>query len=875
MPAGTVTFLCTDVEASTALLQSLGDRRYADVLAEHRRLLREAFAAGRGREVDTQGDAFLVVFARASDAVAAARTAQLALLRHPWPEGASPRVRIGLHTGEPVQGTEGYVGLDVHRAARICSAGHGGQILVSEPTRALVAEAPPDGMSFQELGEHRLKDLAEPMRLFQVVAAELPLAFPPLNTLDDRPNNLPAELTTFIGRDREIAEVKGLFPAARLVTLTGFAGVGKTRLALRAAADLLPDYPHGAWLAELAPLTDGALVAKAVAAAFGLREQSGGLTEALTAFLRSKTALLVLDNCEHLIAACAGLAETLLRTCPDLRLLATSREPLGILGEVVWRVPALSIPSLKELPPIEELSRYEAVLLFTDRAALSRPGFRLTSSNAAAVVQVTRRLDGIPLAIELAAARVKTLPAETIAAKLDDRFRLLTGGARTALPHRQTMRAALDWSYDLLAEPERVVLRRLSVFAGGFSAEAAEQVCGDDAEGADILDRLTSLVDKSLVVFDERVEPARYGLLESVRQYAGEKLERAGEAAAVRRRHCDWCLGFAERAAAAMSGPEAKAWMARFDAEHDNFRSALEWSSADPGGADAALRLAGRLSGFWNFRGHWHEGRGWLERALARSDEAPREVLPAALQGATYFAFEQHDYKRATELGEWGVAVCRDVGDRPNMCRLLRWLGVTALRQRDTARGTALLEEGLGIAREMNDPWQTSATLAQLGIVARRQGEYDRAVVLHEECLALAKTAGDGFLIAFNLRNLGYDALEQHDQDRAQAYFADGLTLSRDLNHRWVIGECLEGLGVVARNQGQYDRAARLLGAAGAVLDPIGNTRQPEEQAALEERTAATRLSLGDAAFDEAWTHGQAMTLEQAVEYALPAGRPG
>jgi len=761
LPAGTVTFLVTDVEASTTLLQSLGDRRYAEALTEHRRLLRDAFTAGRGREVDTQGDAFLVAFAQARDAVVAAFTAQLALLHHPWPEGAPLRVRMGLHTGEPVQGTEGYVGLDVHRAARICSAGHGGQILMSDSTRALVADDPPDGMSFQELGAHRLKDLAEPMRLFQVAAAELPRAFPPLNTVDDRPNNLPAELTTFIGRERELAEVKQLFPAARLVTLTGFAGVGKTRLALRTAADLLPDYPHGAWVAELAALTEAALVPKAVATALGLPEQSDRtLTETLGAFLRSKTALLVLDNCEHLIAACADLAQTLLRTCPNLRLLATSREPLGILGEVIWRVPALSTPNPQEMPPIEELTRYEAVLLFADRAALSRPGFRVTSSNAAAVAQVTRRLDGIPLAIELAAARMKTLPAEAIAAKLDDRFRLLTGGARTALRHQQTLRAALDWSYDLLSEPERVLLRRLSVFAGGFSAEAAEEMWGHDADGADTQDRLMSLVDKSSVVFDERVEPARYGLLESVRQYAGDKLERAGEAATARRRHCDWCLELAERAAGAMRGPETKAWMTRFDTEHDNFRAALEWSTTDPGGADAALRLTGRLCGFWNFRGHWHEGRRWLERALARSGEARRDVLPAALQGATYFAFEQHDYTRAAELGEQGLAVCREVGDRPNMCRLFRWLGVTALREGHVERGTALLEEGLVIARELGDRWQVSATLAQLGIVAREQAEYARAIAIHEECLALAKATGDGFLIAFNLRNLGYDALE-------------------------------------------------------------------------------------------------------------------
>ncbi len=437
LPTGTVTFLFTDIEGSTTLLQRLGDRRYAEVLEEHQRLLRDAFAKGNGQEIGTQGDAFLVAFPRARDALATAVAAQHSLMKHTWPDGASLRVRMGLHTGESISNTDRYVGLDVHRASRICSAGHGGQILLSDAVGALAARDLPPGVSLRDLGTHRLKDLREPEHLFQVVVADLPADFPPPKSLNVLPNNLPVQLTSFIGREREKAEVRRLLSTTRCLTLTGSGGAGKTRLALQVAAEALEEFPDGVWFVELAALSDSSLVPKAVASSLGMPEQPGRmLIEALADYLRGESALVILDNCEHLVAACAQLADALMRTCPSLRILATSREALGVTGETTWRVPSLSLPDPQSLPPLNRFTEYEAVRLFIDRAVSSAPQFAVTSRNAPAVAQVCHRLDGIPLAIELAAARVKVLAVEQIAARLDDRFRLLTGGSRTALPRQ-------------------------------------------------------------------------------------------------------------------------------------------------------------------------------------------------------------------------------------------------------------------------------------------------------------------------------------------------------------------------------------------------------------------------------------------------------
>jgi predicted ATPase/class 3 adenylate cyclase len=539
LPSGTVTFLLTDVEGSTALWEEASEAMRA-ALARHDVLFEDAVRAHGGVHIRPrgEGDSRFAVFSGAPEAVAAGLAIQRAFAAEPWPTPRPIRVYTGLHTGQAELRDGDYYGSAVNRCARIRGIGHGGQILLSEATAALVPDDLPDGVTLLNLGEHRLKDLTRPERVFQLVSRDLPFEFPLLRSLDVLPNNLPRQLTSFVGREQEMAEVKRLLTATSLLTLVGAGGAGKTRLSLQVAADVLDDYRDGVWLVELAPLTDPVLVPQAVASTLGLPERASHPTVlTLEEHLRPRSLLLILDNCEHLVTACAVLAETLLRACPNLSILATSREGLGIAGETTWRIPSLSLPDVQHFsfgaPDVASaLSHYESVRLFIDRALAVAPAFAVTNHNAPAVAQICQHLDGIPLAIELAAVRVKVLAPEQIAARLDDRFRLLTGGSRTALPRQQTLRALVDWSYDLLTGPERILFRRLSVFAGGWLLEASEGICaGDGVEELEVLDLLAQLVDKSLVLAEEHVGEARYGLLETLRQYGTEKLRAAGEEA--------------------------------------------------------------------------------------------------------------------------------------------------------------------------------------------------------------------------------------------------------------------------------------------------------------------------------------------------------
>ena len=870
LPTGTVTFLFTDIERSTRLLQQLGDR-YADLLAEYRRLLRAAVQERGGQESDALGDAFFAVFPRARDALAAAMAAQRAIHTHQWPARATLRARMGLHTGEVRTVDIGYIGIDLHRAARLGAAGHGGQILLSDTTHALVAEDLPEGVSLRDLGEHRLKDLAHPMRLFQVVAADFPADFPPLKSLDRLPNNLPIQLTSFVGRMQEIAEVKGLLSKTRLLTLTGGGGSGKTRLGLQVAADLLEQYPDGVWLVELASLSDPALVPQTVASTLGVPEQPGQLLrETLVAHLRSKSLLLLLDNCEHLLAACRGLAGALLRACPKLQILATSRETLGVDGELTYPVPSLRLPDLRRPAPFARLAEYEALSLFAERAIFAQPKFILTESNAPVVAQICHRLDGIPLAIEFAAARVRVLSVEQIATRLDDRFRLLTAGSRKALPRQQTLRAMMDWSYDLLSEQERNLLRRLSVFAGGWTLEAAEAVGGfDGLQPADILDLLTRLVDKSLVIVETQGGEARYRFLETVRQYGRERLLESEEAPHLRKRHRDWYLWLAERADPELRGPEQRAWLERLETEHDNLRAALEYCWSTEGGADPGIRLAGALHWFWYLRGYWSEGRGWLEGALTRSGEVNVSILPSALHGAALLMRRQGDYERADPLCERGLTLCRELGDKRYSAWFLLHFGAEALHRKDFDKAEALFQDMLVLCRALADKWFISVALIHLGEVALRQDTYDRALELFTDSLALMREVGDKAITAYVLRYLGELALHRGDHRQAGAFYGEGLALACEVGSKRETEECLEGLAQLASVKGDHVRAVRLFGIAEALRELVGHRYEPHEQRAHAQGVAVTRTALGEETFATDWAAGRAMTLEQAVEYAL------
>jgi non-specific serine/threonine protein kinase len=683
----------------------------------------------------------------------------------------------------------------------------------------------------------------------------------------DRVTNLPIQVTSFVGREQEMVEVERLLAATRLLTLTGAGGCGKTRLALQVAGSVADAHADGVWLVDLAPLTDPTLVGQAVAAALGLQESTGQpIVSRLLAVLTAKRLLLVLDNCEHLIEACARLADALLRGCPGVTILATSREPLGIAGEVAWRVPSLSLPAESDTAAPsepEDLAVYEAIRLFVERTASMQPRFTLTPQNAPAVVQICRRLDGIPLAIELAAARTRMLTVEQIAARLDDRFRLLTGGGRTSPSRQQTLRATNDWSHDLLTGSERALFRRLAVFAGGWTLEAAEAVgAGEGVDGPDVLDVLGQLVEKSLVLVDEAGAEARYRLLETVRQYAAEKLEEAGEEANVRARHAGWCLALTERAERRLEGADQLVWFARLDAERDNLRAALEWSlDADP---QAGLRLAGGIWPFWQLRAHYAEGERWLDNVIARAPE-PTAPRAKALLGAGLLARAQARKTIARAWLEEALPLCRALGDRRQLALALRELGYLLGEQGDRARGRALLEEGFALARadgderglgaalfmlagvaaqdgnaararalgeaslltlrRVGDRWLLGRALGFLGIVALEGGDCARARALWEEALPLAQALGAPNLTAVHHVRLGWAALWQGDAERAEAHYESVRTLAERHALPTSLAHALTGLGRAAQVRGDGARATALLAESLAIHVERGATQ--------------------------------------------------
>jgi predicted ATPase/class 3 adenylate cyclase/DNA-binding XRE family transcriptional regulator len=829
LPTGTVTFLFTDIEGSTRLVQQLGATRYAPLRTGHERLLRAAAAAHGGREVDSQGDAFFITFLTAQDAVAAALDAQQALAAYPWPEGATVRVRMGLHTGAPTLVGDRYIGLDVHRAARIAAAGHGGQVLVSQTTRDLALDLLPEGNQLRDIGTHRLKDLQRREHLYQLVAPGLPDDFPPLRSLDAFPHNLPTQLSSFIGREPELAEVAQLLSTTRLVTLTGSGGCGKTRLALQVGADILERFENGVWLVELAPLADPGLVPQAVASTLGVRDEPGRpLLTTLANHLREKHLLLVLDNCEHLIGACAQLADALLRACPQLTMLATSREVLGIAGEWAVRVPSLGLPEDGQPQSFTLVAASEAVRLLVERATAVQPNFALTEQNAAAVVQVCRRLDGIPLALELASARVRVLTIEQVAQRLDDCFRLLTGGSRTALPRQQTLHALIDWSHGLLAEPERVLLRRLAVFIGGWTLEAAEAVCSDnELERDQVLDLLTRLVDQSLVLVDGQEQnhgPARYRFLETVRQYASEKLLEAAEEQTVRDRHLAWFLALAEEAFAQLGTMQQYAWGLQLEADYDNLQAALAWSRAHASETEESeLRLAGAMLGLWIFVGHLSAGRAALEKALERGNStAHTKARALALSAAGTLAAMQMDLAVAGDPLREGVAIYQELGEQRELAHALDALAMVTARQGDDEAARSLQAKSIALFRETGQPWGLATSLFLSGDTALEHGEYASAREQLEESLALLRKLGDQWMGTSPLNSLGRLACVEGDYATARTLVTEGLAMRREVGDRWAIAISLNSLGEVARCEGDFPRAKPLFEEALALNRDLG-----------------------------------------------------
>jgi predicted ATPase/DNA-binding CsgD family transcriptional regulator len=694
-----------------------------------------------------------------------------------------------------------------------------------------------------------------------------------------RNNNLPLQLTDLVGRKREIKEVEKLLKGPRLLTLTGPGGSGKTRLALAAASGCVGDYKNGTWLIELAPLSEPELVPQAVASVLGVREAPGrSLTETLVDHLGSREMLLVLDNCEHLIDACASLVSVLLGRCLNLRILATSREALGIPGETLFAVGPLSLPDQHRLPPADALADYEAARLFVERARAIRPGFEITDRNAGAIAQVCHRLDGMPLAIELAAARAKVLSVEQISGRLERALGLLSSGGRMEVSHHRTLRATMDWSYGLLPEEERILLRRLSVFAGGFTLEAAEAVCAGEALAREgVLELLSHLVDKSLVVVSEGSGEARYRLLETVRQYAAEKLEESREAELVKEQHARYYLALAEEAE-----PDLKdqgAWLERLETEHDNLRAALSWSlepedAEGPTGerAELGLGLAAALAQgrFWNAYGP-SEGRRWLEKGLARSGAAQTPVRARALSQAGYIAIWQGDYQSSAALLEEGVALFKELGDRPGAALSLGHLGQMALHAQDRKRVGRLHKEAEELRRELSDRQAIGLLLLFLGMFALNDGDLDRAVALVEEGLTVNRELGDLRGMAMCLTTLGIMALERDVPAWAAALYEEDLRLLQRLRDKTGTAYGLRGMACVAALRGDAARAARLWGAAEALGEAIGLPLSPLDRTHpdYEGLLAAARSRLGEVPWETARAEGRAITPEEAVEYAL------
>ncbi len=698
------------------------------------------------------------------------------------------------------------------------------------------------------------------------------VAFPGKHRDASPPNNLPLELSSFVGREKELAEVKRLLENTRLLTLTGPGGCGKTRLALAAAGEL-EELEDGVWLVELAPLADPSLVPQAVAFVLGTREQPGrSLTETLSDHLRTKKLLLVLDNCEHLVEACAGLAEALLRSCPELRVLATSREALDITGEVAWPVPSLSLPDLRRLPDIESLPRYESARLSVERTAAVNPIFALTEQNATAVAQVCYRLDGIPLALELAAARAKVLPVEQIANRLDDCFGLLSAGGRTAMPRHRTLHATMDWSHELLGQKERALFRRLSVFAGGFSLEAAESVCaGEELERDEVLELLSHLVDKSMVTAREEAGEARYRLLETVQQYGREKLSELGEVGQARERHVGCYLALAEEAEPELKGERQVAWLERLERDHDNLRATMAWLLGR-GEPEKAAGLGWALWLFWGIRGHFAEGRRWMEQALsAKGGAMPASARAKALFVAGMMANYQGDHRSAEPLIEESLTLFRELEDKPGTAYALSNAGFAASGQGRHQRAITLNAEAVDLFLEVEEKWGAAIQLCFLAVAWRDRGDHVRAKPLAERGLALSREVGERQAISAALYTLATLSQAERDHESARDLFEEGLKLSAELGNEADVAHCLEGLASIAGAEGRIVCAARLWGAEEALLENIEAavyTYVPD-RSLRRSRVAAARARLDEEAFDVAWAEGKAMTPEQAIEYAL------
>ncbi|MFN8484526.1 MAG: tetratricopeptide repeat protein [Anaerolineae bacterium] len=920
-PSGTVTFLFSEIEDISRLWEQNAPAMKVAVPL-HDAILKKAVTDHGGYVVKTTGVGLLAAFAVAEDAVAAALDAQRGLAAATWPESGPLRVRMALHTGPAEERDGDYFGPALNRAARLMAVGHGGQILVSRSTSELVRDHLPLAVALRDLGEHRLKDLARPERVYQLVAADLPADFPPLTSLEAHANNLPIQPTVFIGRETELRELRMLLRQAdtRLVTLTGPGGTGKTRLALQVVASVLDQFDDGVCFVDFAPTTNTRLVASTIAHALGIRDLGAGpVSEILKDYLQEKQMLLLLDNMEAVVSEAPLIAE-LLDAAPHVKALATSRIILRLRGEHEFPVLPLPLPDPRRLPPLSTLSQYAAVALFVQRAVSVRPDFKVTNENAHAVAEICYRLDGLPLAIELAAARIRVLPPEALLQRLSNRLKLLTGGPRDLPARQQTLRGAIAWSYDLLDDCEKTLFRRLGVFAGGWTIEAAEAVCPDDRwpesaqptvsslYGDDVLDGLDSLVAKSLIRQEPTTDDMRFTMLETIREYALERLTESGEQESVREAHMFYYLGELE---AMPAKPAARAkWLEHFRVELDNTRVALRTAVARSD-AEPALRLVNALWPVWTAEGQVNEARTNTDTVLAlpgTREPRLRAMRADILAQSAVIAAYQNDYVSSEAQSDESLALFQALGDKAGMVRALYSRISAAWMQGDYPRAEGFVTDALALAREVNDRWLIAQLIGALGTVARERGDYDAARSRFEDSLALRRTLDDDEALGDSLMNLGATAAFQADP-KAEALLQEAMTIFERLGHKYgrartlhdlgflaadqgvypLAGErfaqslvlfhqlgdrrneakCLEGLARVAAALHQPERAAHLLAAAENLRVKMESPLPPSYRAAFERTVASVRSELDARALARASAEGKAMTLEQAVAYAL------
>jgi predicted ATPase/class 3 adenylate cyclase len=907
LPTGLVTFLFSDIEGSTQRWEAHRDAMQAAV-DRHDEILRTAIQTHKGYIFKTVGDAFCAAFASVADGVAAAIAAQREIASEDFSAVDGVRVRMGLHVGEVSEHRGDYFGPDVNRVARLMSIGHGGQVLISSAVQELIEGSLPNGLSLVDLGLRRLKDLTQPEQVWQLTAAGLPSEFPPLNSLDARPNNLPVHVTALIGRERDLNDLKTLIGRHHLVTIAGSGGVGKTRVALQLGAELIDRFADGVWFADLAPITDPELVSSVIAKVLGMTQVEGRrVDEAIWQWLRRKKLLLILDNCEHLLEAVASIADAIMRHCPDVQMVATSRQALGISGEVVHRLPSLATPDTAVGLQTTEALKYGAIALFVDRAQAADTHFSLGDNNAAIVAEICRHLDGIPLAIELAAARVKVLSIPNLAQRLNERFKILTGGSRTALPRQKTLAALIDWSYNLLTPQEQTLFNRVSIFAGGFSLDAATAVCsGEGLDEIDILDLLSSLTDKSLVVADTAGEQERYRLLESTRAYASEKLGVAGDRERLARRHAGYFREQAQEADKRYGIGSTLEWVADVELELDNYRAALEWTLTR--GADAVVggAIAGSLALLWHRGGLLTEGKYWIECALGRLRATEYPLVVARLFLAVSFLYSG---KRTYEAAEKALTLYESLGNRRwaaraqrsaasglfQMGRLeeaskknlqalepsrecgdaylascLELQGVIAYHRGDIATGRELLTQALATYRAIGNEFGSNNTLLRIAELEFADGNPQEALRLMGQTPELDTRRGvDRVALAVRQSNsIGY-RIALGDLEGARRSAREAVQLAQRTQMKQVSAWVLQHLALLKALCEDVHTATRLLGYVDAQLRELDEDRQATEKWGYEKLMVTLREHLSEAEIKELAAEGAAWSEDQAVEEAL------